>query len=276
MSVSRPFATRSESWNFLDLATKVQFPSGVQAPRILLWFLAKAGNNGFSFHGYRSIMSHTGLSKDGISRAAKYLRELGILTWESGGGGAIKRQTNRYQLHLDAMKELISRQGVFDPETGKLLEHSQSSPAGKTSGKCQVVSAGSKSALLEPSVKSSQQGEILSNQHSVSGTQNVNNSFFINSKKNNHIECSVPVRPLKRVEFQFPYDLNTDRIDELEMLRGQVGSALNGARKGGSETQDLEQLLQQVEAKLDEFRCAHDSCLTLVSTKGGFCFDHRH
>lgn len=123
---------RNPSWQYCDLAHRVQFPPKHLAARLILWFLAKTANNsGRSYHGYRSITAHTGLTHTNISNALKFLRDdHKILTWDKGNGGQQGNGTNIYQLDLKAMKELVSKQGVFNAETGKLLIYSEgTSPA---------------------------------------------------------------------------------------------------------------------------------------------------
>jgi hypothetical protein len=115
--------TRKPSWYFHDLALKIQVAPRHDTAKLLLIFLAaKASDEGYSYHGYRSIAAHLGKGHTAISQALQYLRDdLRLLNWERGFGGRDGRQTNSYQLDLDAMKNLVAKQGVFHPETGKLI-----------------------------------------------------------------------------------------------------------------------------------------------------------
>jgi len=45
-----------------------------------------------------------------------------VVGWETGKGGG-REGTNKYKLNLAAMKTLVKEQGLFDPETGKALDH---------------------------------------------------------------------------------------------------------------------------------------------------------
>ena len=134
-------SARKPSWQFLDCSLKLQVPPRHESKKLLLIFLAaKADNFGRSYHGYASICAHLGFgSKSTVSEALKYLRnDLGVLTWEHGSGGFEKKSTNRYQLNLDAMRDVIARQNVFDPETGRLkryeVESTQRTESGTENG----------------------------------------------------------------------------------------------------------------------------------------------
>ena len=59
-------------------------------------------------------------SKTTLSLALRALKDLGILTWEQGGGGAAP-DTNRYTLNIVAMRRVVKEQGIFDVNTGKLI-----------------------------------------------------------------------------------------------------------------------------------------------------------
>jgi hypothetical protein len=291
---------RNNSWETLDLAMVIQFPKNVQAPRLMLWFLAKVGKNGISFHGYQSIAAHTGLSKDGIIRGLKYLRdELHILTWKSGGGGLNKKETNRYQLDLRAMRDLVRSQGVFDPETGKLLSYSRDCYAGKTlirvaSAGTPVISAGTssspQSSLLGESVESAGQGETLSNQLSIKTTPSERNTHLINShsddvyfskpkikneKSNINYEKSVPAGHLESQPKLIRPNVNNrhDRMGLLE-LQKQAENAFWQARFAGENGQHQTELLKRIKEKLDQLICAYDGCSDPVSLKGEFCKNH--
>src|ERR1700675_5094704 len=115
---------RSASRQCEDLAWMIQMPPRHQAVKLVLTFLAKKANDSLrTWHGYDSIKAATGIRQDhAVSDALKYLRdELQILKWRSGKGGRDSGDTNRYHFQLKAMRELVKAQGMFDPETGKLI-----------------------------------------------------------------------------------------------------------------------------------------------------------
>jgi hypothetical protein len=112
---------RKASWQCQDLAWKIDVGARHYATKLVLLFLAKSANDSLkTYHGYRSIAVHTGLTNEAIRKATVRLRdELGILSWESGGGS----ETNHYRLNLAAMTELVKQQGVFDVDSGRLLKY---------------------------------------------------------------------------------------------------------------------------------------------------------
>lgn len=118
---------RKASWQYLDLSFKVQFPPRHDAARLLLHFLAYSANDsGQSFHGYRSISAHTGKGHSAIHEGLRFLRdEYRVLVWERGSGGRYSRQTNLYTLDLDGLYALVRSQGIFNPDTGKLIRENQ-------------------------------------------------------------------------------------------------------------------------------------------------------
>ncbi len=115
--------TRKPSWQYDDLAQKIQVASRRLSAKLVLQFLAKKANDaGESHHGYASIAAHCSIARSQVPSALKYLRDtLGVVTWTKGFGGAKKQDTNRYRLSLAAMRKLIAQQCVFHPETGKLI-----------------------------------------------------------------------------------------------------------------------------------------------------------
>jgi hypothetical protein len=115
--------TRKPSWEYDDLAQKIQVASRRLAAKLVLQFLAKKANDaGESHHGYASIAAHCSIARSQVPSALKYLRDtLKIVAWTKGFGGAKKQDTNRYRLSLVAMRKLIAEQCVFHPETGKLI-----------------------------------------------------------------------------------------------------------------------------------------------------------
>lgn len=127
-----PPTKRKLSWQYDDLAGKIQLAPRQFAASRLLCFLGKAANDGgTSHHGYASLMSNTGIrSRHSVADAIKYLLTVGIeevkqpiLTRTKGGMG---KETSHYKLHLGAMQKLVQHQGIFDIETGKLARYKQS------------------------------------------------------------------------------------------------------------------------------------------------------
>jgi hypothetical protein len=127
---SPPTKTRKLSWQYEDLAFKIQVAPRHFAARDLLRFLGKAANDGGTSHyGYESLMANCGIrSRTAMATTVKYLLTVGIdevkqpiLTRTQGDG----KNTSRYKLHLGAMQKLVKHQGVFDPETGKLIRHTK-------------------------------------------------------------------------------------------------------------------------------------------------------
>jgi len=115
---------RKASWLYEDLAWKIQTPT--IACKLILTFLGKTANNaGKSYASYEYMRASTMIKSDStISTALQFLRDgLGILEWIPGGRGFIN-DSNRYTLKLAAMKTLVKSQGIFDSETGKLIEAS--------------------------------------------------------------------------------------------------------------------------------------------------------
>lgn len=115
--------TRKPSWEYDDLAQKIQVASRRLAAKLVLQFLAKKANDaGESHHGYASIAAHCSIARSQVPSALKYLRDtLKLVAWTKGFGGAKKQDTNRYRLSLAAMRKLVVEQDVFHPETGKLI-----------------------------------------------------------------------------------------------------------------------------------------------------------
>jgi hypothetical protein len=113
---------RKASWEYDDLAQKIQVESRQLAAKLVLRHLAsKSNDSGESHHGLRSIAAHCSISRSQTALALKYLRDvLNVVKWTTGRGGN-QQATNRYILRLDAMRSLVASQGVFDPRTGKLL-----------------------------------------------------------------------------------------------------------------------------------------------------------
>lgn len=119
-------SSRKLSWQYHDLAQKIQVESRRLAAKLVLLHLgSKANDAGESFHGYDSIAAHCSIARSRVAPALKYLRDdLKVVSWERGTGGPKQQDTNRYTLNLTAMKRLVAKQGVFDAVTGKLLRDS--------------------------------------------------------------------------------------------------------------------------------------------------------
>jgi hypothetical protein len=126
-----PPTQRKLSWQYDNLASKIQLASRqFAATRILCFFGHAANDGGTSHHGYASIMANTGIrSRNSVAVAIKYLLTVGIdekqpiLTRTKGGKG---KETSHYKLHLGAMQKLVEHQGIFDIETGKQSRYKQS------------------------------------------------------------------------------------------------------------------------------------------------------
>jgi hypothetical protein len=126
---SPPTKSRKLSWQYEDLAFKIQVAPRHFAARNLLRFLGKVANDGgTSHHGYASLMANCDIrSRSTMYVAIHYLLTVGIaeikqpiLTRTKGGIG---NETSHYKLHLGAMQALVRHQGIFDIETGKLIRH---------------------------------------------------------------------------------------------------------------------------------------------------------
>jgi hypothetical protein len=114
--------TRKASWEYDDLAQKIQVSPRQLAAKLVLRHLAsKSNDSGESHHGYASIAAHCSIARRQVSPALKYLRNLGLVGWTTGKGGPKKQNTNRYALNLAVMRKIVRQQGVFHPETGKLV-----------------------------------------------------------------------------------------------------------------------------------------------------------
>ena len=119
---STTITTRKLSWQYDDLAQKIQVSPRQLAAKLVLRHLAsKSNDRGESHHGYFSIAAHCSIARRQVSPALKYLRTLGLVGWTTGKGGPKKQNTNRYTLNLAVMRKLVAEQGVFHPETGKLI-----------------------------------------------------------------------------------------------------------------------------------------------------------
>jgi hypothetical protein len=126
MMTMKKITKRKNSWQCLDLAWKIDVGARHYATKLVLTFLAKTVNESCkTYHGYRSISTHTGLTHEAIRKAIVRLRdEFGILTWKRGqGGNQDAPDTNDYTLNLTAMKDLVRRQGIFNVDTGRLLKY---------------------------------------------------------------------------------------------------------------------------------------------------------
>ena len=126
---SPPTQPRKLSWQYEDLAFKIQLAPRQFAARNLLRFLGKVANDGGTSHyGYASLMANCDVrSRSAMATTVKYLLTVGIgeikqpiLTRTKGGIG---NETSHYKLHLGAMQKLVKHQGIFDIETGKLIRH---------------------------------------------------------------------------------------------------------------------------------------------------------
>lgn len=122
-SNATPKATRKPSWEYQNLAWKIQFPAKRLGAKLALLFLAKAANDrGESHHSYNSIAAHCSISCRSVSRSLRYLDTLKVVVWMTGRGGT-EQGTNRYKLDLQMMRGVIKAQGVFDPETLKIIRN---------------------------------------------------------------------------------------------------------------------------------------------------------
>src|ERR1039458_1112427 len=88
-------ANRKPSWQYDDLAFKIQVPPRQQTSKLILLFLGKVSDDkGQSFYGYGSIAAHCCIARTKIPHALQKLHSLGIVTWKSGTGGPQKQDTN--------------------------------------------------------------------------------------------------------------------------------------------------------------------------------------
>jgi hypothetical protein len=126
-----PPTPRKLSWQYHDLAYKIRLAPRHFAATNLLRFLGKVANDGGTSHyGYASLMANCDVrSRSAMATTVKYLLTVGIaevgqpiLTRTKGGIG---NETSHYKLHLGAMQALVKHQGIFDPETGKLIRHAR-------------------------------------------------------------------------------------------------------------------------------------------------------
>ena len=145
---------RKLSWQYHDLSWMIQTaPREISAKLILLFLSAKADDAGRSWHGYSSIKRHTGIRKDeSVSIALKYWKAAGLLKWVEGKGGD-RKGTNHYSLNLQAMRDLVTKQGLFDVETGKPLSRKINRIDQKLSplsGAVPVIKIGRSSPKLSP------------------------------------------------------------------------------------------------------------------------------
>jgi hypothetical protein len=115
---------RKPSWQYHDLAQKIQAGPRQHSAKLVLVFLGSVANDeGKSHHGYESVKRHTGIRKDKTVLAALELwKSAGILDWEPGQGGG-REGTNKYTLNIEAMKALVKEQGQFNSETGRSLSN---------------------------------------------------------------------------------------------------------------------------------------------------------
>jgi hypothetical protein len=163
-------SARKPSWQYLDLSFKIQVPTRYESKKLLLIFLAaKADNHGRSYHGYASIRAHLGFnSQSTVSGALKYLRdELGVLSWRHGSGGFGKKDTNLYQLDLEAMRDVVTSQGVFDPTTGRLTKYEVESTECTQSSPVNGLSVESTEQQVESTEQQVESTERTSRVHSV-------------------------------------------------------------------------------------------------------------
>jgi hypothetical protein len=111
---------RKLSWQYHDLAQKIQTGPRQHSAKLLLVFLGSVANDkGKPWPGYKAIMRNKSIrKKDTPAAALAVWKTAGILSWESGQGGG-RDGTNKYRLNLDAMRALVNEQGLFDVETGK-------------------------------------------------------------------------------------------------------------------------------------------------------------
>ena len=145
---------RKLSWQYHDLSWMIQTgPREISAKLVLLFLSAKADDSGRSWHGYSSIKRHTGIRKDeSVSVALKYWKAAGLLKWVEGKGGG-RAGTNHYSLNLQAMRRLVTKQGLFDVETGKALSRKVNRIDPKLSplsGAAPVIKIGRSSQKLSP------------------------------------------------------------------------------------------------------------------------------
>jgi hypothetical protein len=115
--------THKLSWQYDDLAQKIQVaPRHLAAKLVLRHLASKANDAGESRHGYFSIAKHCCIAQGKVSSALRYLRDkLKVVTWIAGTGGPKAQDTSVYTLNLRQMQHLVKTQGAFDPETGKLI-----------------------------------------------------------------------------------------------------------------------------------------------------------
>jgi hypothetical protein len=167
---------KKPSWQYLWLAKRIQTGSRHYVAKLVLLHLAdSADDKGISWHGHKSIAAFCSASRSAVQYALAYLRdELRVVSWKHGSGGAGKKDTNTYQLNSQAMQELISTQGVFDPKTGKLIrtvepnEEGQSSPmTGRESSPMTAHSVEPNETTVEPNEAPVEPNEAVSRARSL-------------------------------------------------------------------------------------------------------------
>jgi hypothetical protein len=118
--IPKPGKTRKLSWLYEDLAHQIILPHHLAAI-LILRYLAKGSNDAGRHYVSRATVCADcgGLSTNTFNRALKYLNNLGILSWKKGFGNQYSdaNVASTYQLHLKAMQQLITEQGVFMAST---------------------------------------------------------------------------------------------------------------------------------------------------------------
>ncbi len=76
---------------------------------LLLYLLDRSDQNGVCWPSLQTISRHTGLSRWGVQKVLKRLRDRGYLSWEQEG------YSNTYRLNLDRLAEGSDR---VDPQEG--------------------------------------------------------------------------------------------------------------------------------------------------------------
>jgi hypothetical protein len=209
---------RKLSWQYHDLSWMIQTaPREISAKLVLLFLSAKADDAGRSWHGYSSIKRHTGIRKDeSVSIALKYWKAAGLLKWVEGKGGD-RKGTNHYSLNLQAMRDLVTKQGLFDVETGKALSRKINRIDQKLfplSGVAPVVRIGRSSQKLAP----------LSGVASVKATPSQRSVTPNESKhKPSHSFSSIERKHVQHVNVITKSAQNT--LDELDKLSVELQRA---------------------------------------------------
>jgi hypothetical protein len=116
------FSKKESPWRFLKLALCLRTPEPAFR-HVLITLADHANRDGVCYPSYDLLLAETAYtSKQTITGALKYWKNVGVLKWKKGWGNSHERKSNEYQFNEAAMEALITQQKA---DRGNLTEDSE-------------------------------------------------------------------------------------------------------------------------------------------------------